>query len=185
MPNHCANSLKLTATTPDNRELLAKIRAAIADDRGFFHLVIPCPPELEDTPAKFPADEREAENLEKFGFKNWYEFQVARWGTKWNAYEIHTLDDEPDTLTIQFDTAWSPPVGIYQMMHEKGFKVEATYCEQGCDFIGFWKDGNDHTDALSTVAPAFYDDENGFSYDQLDSYFTAHGIDHTPAHFGG
>jgi hypothetical protein len=185
MPNHCANSLKITATSFETRELLDAIRAEIAEENGFFDLVIPCPEELKDTPAKFPADDREAANLEKFGFTNWYDFQVTRWGTKWDAYEVHALDDEADTLTLQFDTAWSPPVGIYQALHAMGFHVEATYVEQGCDFIGYWKDGNDHTDNLSAVVPAFYDDENGFSYDQLEHYFTARHIDHTPSHFGG
>jgi len=185
MPNHCANSLKITATTPETRQMLDAIRAAIADEKGFFQIIDPCPPELEDTRAGYPKDDREAANLEKYGFAHWYDFQVARWGTKWNAYEIDTLADTGDTLTLTFDTAWSPPVGIYQTMHEKGFQVEATFVEQGCDFIGFWRDGNDHTDALSRVVPAFYDDDEGFSYDQLDHYFTRHHIDHAPSHFGG
>lgn len=185
MPNHCANSLKITATTPETRQMLDAIRAAIADEKGFFQIIDPCPAELLETRAGYPKDDREPANLKKYGFSNWYDFQVARWGTKWDAYEIDTLADTGDTLTLTFDTAWSPPVGIYQTMHEKGFQIEATFVEQGCDFVGFWKDGNDRTDALSTVAPAFYDDENGFSYDQLEHYFTAHGIDHTPSHFGG
>ncbi len=185
MPNHCANSLKITATTPETRKMLDAIRAAIADEKGFFQIIDPCPPELEDTRAGYPKDDREATNLEKYGFAHWYDFQVARWGTKWNAYEINKLADTDDTLLIEFDTAWSPPIGIYQTMHEKGFKVEATFVEQGCDFVGYWKDGHDHTDNLSKVSPAFYDDDAGFSYDELEHYFTAHGIDHTPPHFGG
>jgi hypothetical protein len=185
MPNHCANSLKLTATTPENRQLLNAIRAAVAAEEGFFQTIDPCPAELLDTRAGHPADTREPANLKKYGFANWYDFQLARWGTKWDAYEIDTLADTGETLMLSFDTAWSPPVGIYQTLHDMGFEVEATYCEQGCDFVGYWINGTDHTDTLSHVAPAFYDDENGFAYEQLEHYFTRHHIDHSPAHFGG
>ena len=186
MPNYCANSLKLTATTPANRELLAKIRAHLGSDEvGIFQLIDPTPAELLDTRAGYPKDDREPANIEKFGYANWYDFQVARWGTKWDAHEITLINETPDTLLIEFDTAWSPPVGIYQTLHSMGFEVEATYCEQGCNFVGYWIDGNDHTDELSKVVPAFYDDENGFSFDQLEHYFARHCIDHTPPHFGG
>jgi hypothetical protein len=185
MPNHCANSLKLTATTPEAVALLEQIRANINEEKGFFNLIDPCPEELSETKAGFPRDEKEPENTRKYGYANWYEFQIDRWGTKWDAYEIHIIEDEPQTLVLEFDTAWSPPVGIYRTAEDKGFAIEATYVEQGCDFIGFYRNGHDHTDKLSEVVPAFYDDDEGFSYDQLDHYFTRHQIDHTPPHFGG
>lgn len=185
MPNHCANSLKITANTPDALALLANIRANIMGMQGFFNLIDPCPKELSETPAKFPKDDKEPENILKYGYANWYEFQVDRWGTKWDAYEIHILEDTGGSLLLSFETAWSPPTGIYETAFEKGFSIEATYVEQGCDFIGFWKDGHDHTDKLSEVVPAFYDDDDGFSYEGLDHYFAAYDIDHTPPHFGG
>lgn len=185
MPNHCANSLKLTANTPEALKLLDAIRAEIAAGRGFFHVIDPCPEELENTRAGYPKDEREAANIEKYGFAHWYDFQVARWGTKWNAYEITLLIDKPDTLLIDFDTAWSPPEGIYRTLHAQGFDVEATFCESGADYIGYWKNGTDQTDALSVAVPQVFDDEAGNAYDQMTDYFAAHNIDHTPPHFGG
>ena len=185
MPNHCANSLKLTANTPEARELLATIRAEIEAGRGFFHVVDPCPEELENTRKGYPKDDREAANIEKFGFATWYEFNTTRWGTKWDAYEITTLSDTGNTLTLNFDTAWSPPVGIYATLYARGFDVQATYCEAGCDFIGWWQNGTDNTDALSVAVPDICEDDSGNAYDQLEDYFTAHNIDHTPAHFGG
>lgn len=185
MPNHCANSLKLTANTPEALKLLDAIRAEIAAERGFFHVIDPCPAELMDTNKGYPKDPREAANVEKFGFPTWYEFNTTRWGTKWNAYEVDTLADKGNTLTLSFETAWSPPTALYQTMTEKGFDVEATYCEAGCDFIGYWKDGKEHTTALSVAVPAVFDDEAGTAFEALEDYFTAHGIDHAPAHFGG
>lgn len=186
MPNHCANSLKITATTPEARELLATIRAGInAEQPKLFQVIDPCPAELLDTRKGYPKDDREAVNVEKFGFPTWYEFNTTRWGTKWDAYEIDTLADEGNTLTLSFETAWSPPVSIYATLHARGFDVEATFCESGSDFIGYWKNGTDHTTALSVAVPAVFDDETGAAYDQMTAYFAAHGIDHEPAHFGG
>jgi len=44
--------------------------------------------------------------IEKFGFDNWYNWQLHNWGTKWNAYDqIHSEGDN----VITFDTAWSTP----------------------------------------------------------------------------
>lgn len=33
------------------------------------------------------------------------------WGTKWNAYGEHEIDQTDDTLTLRFRTAWGPPYG--------------------------------------------------------------------------
>ena len=42
-------------------------------------------------------------NQEKYGYTTWYEWSIATWGTKWNAYNQEF--DEPNVLG--FDTAWS------------------------------------------------------------------------------
>jgi hypothetical protein len=186
MPNHCANSLKLTAKNFETRATLATIRAELsAENPHIFQLIDPCPQELNDTRAGFPKDDREAANIEKFGFPHWYDFNLNRWGTKWEAYEVTLLIDKPDTLVIEFDTAWSPPEGIYRTLHAQGFDVEATYCEAGADYIGYWKNGHDHTESLSGVIPQIFDEEINNAYDMMHDYFAAHAIDHTPPHFGG
>jgi hypothetical protein len=43
--------------------------------------------------------------IEKCGFDNWYDWSIANWGTKWNAYESNAIGDD----TIIFQTAWSTP----------------------------------------------------------------------------
>lgn len=187
MPNHCANSAKFTATTPEAAAMLDKIRASIkADKPEIFQTIHPCPQDLIDTTEGYPKDQREAENIKKHGFANWYEFQTQEWGTKWDAYDVDTLHDEGDTLTLNFDTAWSPPLELYRKAESLGFEIEATYCEAGCDFVGFYREGEENTDSLSRVAPP-PDDEGEYLEDRfsLPDYFRAHGIDHAPAHFGG
>lgn len=189
MPNHCANTLKITAHTPEQLALLADIRHQLTlEEKHIFNTIYPCPAELMDTRAGFPKDPQEPDNIEKYGYAHWYDFCVAEWGTKWDAYEVDLLSDTGNSLTISFDTAWSPPTGIYATLLTKGFSVEATFVEQGCDFIGYWVNGHDHTESLSALTGEAQDeDEDSYCEDLIDlpDYFAGHGLTHSPAHFGG
>jgi hypothetical protein len=64
------------------------------------------------------------EYREKFGHCDWYGWQTANWGTKWNAYEQYSNDD----AVIEFDTAWSTPysllVNLSKMFPQITFEVE-------------------------------------------------------------
>ena len=72
------------------------------------------------------------------------------WGTKWDIgsdnNEAHGLNPTVvgKQATMTFDSAWSPPIGLYEKLHELGFSVEATYFEPGMAFCGIWQDGEDH-----------------------------------------
>lgn len=48
-------------------------------------------------------------NTQRYGYKDWYDWSIANWGTKWNASSTHIFDKG-----IQFDTAWSCPVSILE-----------------------------------------------------------------------
>lgn len=61
------------------------------------------------------------DNLEKYGYQDWYSWSVANWGTKWNAYSAHSTDDG-----IKFDTAWSTPFPVIQKLSEMFPNVEIT-----------------------------------------------------------
>ena len=79
----------------------------------------------------------------------WYNYNVSNWGTKW---DIGSGEDEVNGLhptvvdnqaTMSFDSAWAPPIGLYERLVELGFKVDATYWEPGKGFCGHWVDGED------------------------------------------
>jgi hypothetical protein len=61
------------------------------------------------------------ENLNKYGFKDWYSWSVANWGTKWNAYSISEADD-----CIMFDTAWSTPFPVIEELSSMFPNVQIT-----------------------------------------------------------
>lgn len=53
--------------------------------------------------------------------ENWYDWNVANWGTKWNAYDVTVtdhIDHDHPYLNYSFSTAWSPPYGIIVTLAE-------------------------------------------------------------------
>ena len=187
MPNWCANSLKLVAKTEQQRNDLKFIRENYTKEWfGLFNYFVPCPEELRNSKKGFPADPNEESNTEKYGYATWYEFNIENWGTKWDACEITIEDFDDDTLTLTFDTAWSPPEQFYFALHDNEWVFTASFVECGCDFIGYFKDGkceseNFNDGSLDFDSDTFYEDETA----RVESYFDSVGIDHYPAHTGG
>jgi hypothetical protein len=139
MPNWCNNTVEI------NHKDKAKMYALVAaiNEGKFCSSVIPTPQELTDAVADFKVNE---ELVAKYGFSNWYDYQVAKWGTKWDvdAYEPVEYDDQHDEgITFGFDSAWSPPIGIYEALVEDGYEVRAYYYEPGMGFAGIWDNGDD------------------------------------------
>jgi hypothetical protein len=52
------------------------------------------------------------------GYSNWYDWSIAKWGTKWNAYNYSETFREPERLEFVFDTAWSSPSPIWRKLCE-------------------------------------------------------------------
>ena len=206
MPNWCANSLKLVATNAQSEKKLAEIvqelaRAKAAGESAeIFNLIKPVPKALLDTvagyrghgtPEQAALEAAEQENLKTYGYKNWYDYSIAEWGTKWdarNAEEDVPYLIEGNQVTIFFDTAWSPPMGIYHALEDMGFELEATYVEQGVGFIGYYKDGVDTCEEMKEIRPDMdYEDEDyfGILMDNIDAYFHKAGLGHNPSNYGG
>ena len=151
MPNWCNNNV--TISHPDRKVMVRLARAVRAGQ--FLDHIIPVPEDLQivagrvgsdDNPDQIELERREAENLAKHGAKNWYDFCTSRWGTKWNVSPYDRSDvrvDPNNTISFGFDSAWSPPIGVYEAMVEQGYTVEAAYYEPGMAYVGRWEDGCD------------------------------------------
>jgi len=89
-------------------------------------------------------------NLFEFGFKNWYDWCLANWGTKWiispdekSEDSDHVLEEVSDTkLIFKFRSAWNPPGAgidrIAALFPELDFKLEfAEPCNgfRGCGHL--------------------------------------------------
>ena len=164
MPNWCDNSLSLVGPTKE----LKRLRQAYIDGE-LFEAILPCPKELKGTTADGSTNE---DLVKKHGHSDWYSFATTEWGTKWDigsedgdkCEEIvpNGNDDEIGETarwTFFFQTAWAPPIGVYEKLFEDGFEVYATYYEPGCDFAGIWEDGDDQGITLSDEPDKFFEDD--------------------------
>lgn len=149
MPNWCSNYVEVTHTDPAKITALAEAMQA----GKFLSHVIPVPEVLNDPetttsygdPDKQAAADAVREAARKAtGYQSWYDFCVARWGTKWEV-DCEPVDVHPDStvVTASFDSAWSPPIGVYAELVEQGFGVRAFYHEPGMCFAGIWDNGVD------------------------------------------
>jgi uncharacterized Fe-S cluster-containing MiaB family protein len=46
-------------------------------------------------------------------------------------------------MKISFNTAWGPPTKAYSLLKKLGFTIFAKYMEGGCDFCGYWNNGEE------------------------------------------
>ena len=154
MPNYCNNVVEIRGPV--------KVVKALVDHRLDFQKIHPYPPELDITAGREGADDSpeqialvaaEESNLKKYGYKNWYDWCVNNWGTKWNAggdndaMQVDFDEDQGDQgiALFQFDTAWAPPLGVLEKLMDTHpeLSIECRYHEPGVGFFGVWTDGSD------------------------------------------
>lgn len=75
--------------------------------------------------------------------EDWYNWNLANWGTKWDANIIDWDRGGDNELSIYFESAWSPPTALYEFLTEEGWEVDAVYHECGMAYAGLFVDGED------------------------------------------
>jgi hypothetical protein len=143
MPNWCSNGITLRHADP------AMIDRAM-NSKSILMEFLPTPQELVDTVSGWMGEDKQAAheaqqaaNIEKYGFKDWYDWNVANWGTKWDFEFENKERQDANTLTAAFESAWAPPTSAYEKLMELGFEIEAMYYEPGMQFVGKWDNGVD------------------------------------------
>lgn len=136
MPNWCDNFVKIEHK---NKTAIKRIEKAFKASKLCAEF-IPIPKKLE----KAAMTEAEAEaRIEKYGYKDWYDFCVSKWGTKWDVgYHpdgYNNITEQGDRfIYLNFSSAWSPPIGLYEKLSSEGYHVRAYYYEGGCAFTGIY-----------------------------------------------
>ena len=169
MPNWCNNGITLRHADP------TMIDRVLKGKDGLLMEFLPTPQELIDTVAGFPGADKEAEheaqmkrNIEKHGFKDWYDWNIANWGTKWD-FALENLDrSDANTVSAAFDSAWAPPIDAYNKLLELGFEIEAMYYEPGMAFVGKYDNG---VDDCIEYAGATSETVRELIGEELDDYF--------------
>lgn len=73
----------------------------------------PFPKDLKD--ADFERFIQMIRALRATGFAYWYDWNIANWGTKWNAYETKRVSE----TVVTFETAWSAPVKVIVALSDR------------------------------------------------------------------
>ena len=152
MPNHCYNRVQISNDAEDNSKQFDEL-VAIFESQKPFSKIIPIPDytkipnEDGELPVEVEHKNPEGEVLftimefpkSKKGDDRWYQFCIANWGTKWEAYDFSTIDIEEDSAEFTFNTAWGPADGIFDKIREDYPDVGISwfYDEPGCEIAGY------------------------------------------------
>ena len=151
MPNWCNNVVEIGHEDP------AKLKALVEayNEGKFCSFAIPVPASLnivagrvgdDADPKQIELEAQEKSNLEVHGYSNWYDFCVNEWGTKWDVGgdgDRIELEEGQDNTTLDFDSAWAPPLGVYQALMAQGFSVRAYFYESGMCFAGIFDENGE------------------------------------------
>jgi hypothetical protein len=136
MPNWCSNTL--TITTETSKQFTKLIQGITNDsEQPFdFNRIVPTPQELLDCDS--PNKKNPQEMIDKYGYSDWYDFRVAKWGTKWNACDVEMRLEDETEVSISFNTAWSPPLEVIEAIANKYPFADITlsYYEEGMGIQG-------------------------------------------------
>lgn len=168
MPNWCSNSITLRHADPAMIDRVMNSKSLLME-------FLPTPQELVDTVSGWMGEDKQAaheaqqaRNIEKYGFKDWYDWNINNWGTKWD-FALDSKDQvDANTLTASFDSAWAPPIEAYDKLMALGFEIEAMYYEPGMCFVGKWDNGADQCYEYSKATADTVRDMIGA---ELDDYF--------------
>lgn len=149
MPNWCYNNLTVDGT----REGVNNFLTAITNEDGAYDMTIPypCPEELQINARFLSADDgtddeetaalrkQFAENYKKYGARNWYDWQIDNWGTKWAPnVEDHYIQNNGKSVQFSMESAWAPPTNLIKKLSEKfpTLQFVLSYDEGGMCFAG-------------------------------------------------
>lgn len=134
MPNWCENSAIFEHEDPT---MIDRVCQGFQSG-GLFAEFMPCPAELHEHSAPMRDDKLADTFLEKYGARDWYDWQLKNWGCKWdvesNGDGIQRLS--PNTVKVYFDSPWSPPIEGYKSLCAMDFVIEALYNEPGMAYCG-------------------------------------------------
>ena len=82
MPNWCENNLSIYGKQEDMNKLMEVITIG-EDTYSLLEKLYPVTDELSICDVLVNPDEQQIANFEKFGYKSWYDWSIAHWGTKW------------------------------------------------------------------------------------------------------
>lgn len=167
MPNWVYNSIKVEGRPQTVQRFAKAVHSSIADETSVFdfNAIIACPEKLKGNDWQNNKEVSEA-NVKEYGYSGWYDWNVANWGTKWNACDARRANgDKAGTLIYDFDTAWSP-VGDKIMYRLSRQFPSLTITQEWHEEAGMypserrvWKDGVFTSEEIDNINLAEEDEE--------------------------
>lgn len=150
MPNWCQNTIVVSGKAAE----ISAFNEWLDNGKALLSKIKPTPQPLVETVSGYIGDpdeqkkleERSAANVKEFGYKNWYDWNIGNWGTKWDVdAEIDEVSSIGEQVILSFESAWSPPRNAIALMAEKfhSLTIRHSYLEEGMCFVGYdlYKDG--------------------------------------------
>lgn len=120
MPNWCYNCV--TIHNEDSSKIDQIEEELKKEDPAVAQLLCPRPDDVEE----------------------WYDWNVNHWGTKWDLSILDYIRDGDNEISFYFDSAWAPPLALYDSLFAEGYEVTAYYHESGMGYCGKYEDGQDY-----------------------------------------
>lgn len=135
MPNWCTQFVEVRGEEKEIKRMINSFKVEEAtrgkyeEDGGWdINQLFPVPDELAETPhasiiPEWSQEEKDLwlrnkqeENLAKFGARDWYEWQIMNYGTKWGACHVQ-IDEEAlancsDSFLFKFESPWGTCPGL-------------------------------------------------------------------------
>ena len=161
MPNWCSNNIRVSG--PD--AALNEFAEWLDDGNNLLSKIIPTPEELTKVQSPFNGTKEESDALiAKYGHNNWYDWNIANLGTKWDVEpNLQTNDGE---IGLVFESAWSPPQRAIALLAEKfdDLSFYHAYLEEGMGFVGY-----DEYEGGKIVDEFYSDDSDSDEWKELAS----------------
>lgn len=132
MPNWCENYVEVTGP----RKVMDKLAEALEEqhEEGLFRTILDY---------ITPVEEQVTNKLVGEDDSNWYSNNIENYGTKWDVtdvpYEGYEPYEEDGKWEASFETAWSPPIAIFDNLAETlDIRVKIFYLEEGMGFAGIF-----------------------------------------------
>ena len=127
MPNWCMNEVTITGDAEDVSKFIDECFTTHKEQEILdFTKVLPEPD--YDKPQKDGTHNNGVQKELHDVMPDWWNWRNTNWGTKWNlvpadkdgdVWDYFIETDNKGFLQLRFDTAWSPPDGIYDAIGDK------------------------------------------------------------------
>ena len=118
MPNWCLNKIKISGNKKNRRrvsQIIENLHEQDDDEIGLLESLVGKDPTISE---------------EDYFNGGWYESNINYWGTKWDLADNDFIFEETeDSIHLEFETAWSPPVEFCELLSMKygvGVKIKFT-----------------------------------------------------------